>query len=167
QHFVFSSAACLRPPYFFPFHALGAHPPRHSFPTRRSSDLSSASRRSEVPTFSSSPLAFGVIAKLITGSGKSSPGTSMSRSASSRDRKSTRLNSSHGSISYAVFCLKKKNKNPTQGFCKQIDNPINHFQETLHLRMQGVAFKSGDMHGDAETPDDDVRYEFVSYTQSI
>src|SRR6266480_5609210 len=29
-----------------------------------------------------------------------------------RDRKSTRLNSSHMSISYAVFCLKKKN-NPT------------------------------------------------------
>src|SRR5207245_10119314 len=28
----------------------------------------------------------------------------------SRDRKSTRLNSSHGSISYAVFCLKKKKK---------------------------------------------------------
>src|SRR3989337_3422256 len=26
-----------------------------------------------------------------------------------QDRKSTRLNSSHGSISYAVFCLKKKN----------------------------------------------------------
>src|SRR6266542_4954682 len=30
-----------------------------------------------------------------------------------RDRKSTRLNSSHGSISYAVFCLKKKKKNIT------------------------------------------------------
>src|SRR5690625_6810339 len=29
---------------------------------------------------------------------------------SSRDRKSTRLNSSHVAISYAVFCLKKKNK---------------------------------------------------------
>src|SRR5690348_18080245 len=29
------------------------------------------------------------------------------------DRKSTRLNSSHPSISYAVFCLKKKNKNST------------------------------------------------------
>src|SRR6266542_4030067 len=28
----------------------------------------------------------------------------------SQDRKSTRLNSSHGSISYAVFCLKKKKK---------------------------------------------------------
>src|SRR3989337_2882091 len=30
--------------------------------------------------------------------------------AVSLDRKSTRLNSSHGSISYAVFCLKKKKK---------------------------------------------------------
>src|SRR2546429_2762216 len=30
-----------------------------------------------------------------------------------RDRKSTRLNSSHGYISYAVFCLKKKNKTGT------------------------------------------------------
>src|SRR4051812_49554326 len=29
------------------------------------------------------------------------------------DRKSTRLNSSHMSISYAVFCLKKKNPPPT------------------------------------------------------
>src|SRR2546429_1473938 len=29
------------------------------------------------------------------------------------DRKSTRLNSSHGYISYAVFCLKKKNASPT------------------------------------------------------
>src|SRR2546427_5529099 len=28
-----------------------------------------------------------------------------------RDRKSTRLNSSHSQISYAVFCLKKKNIN--------------------------------------------------------
>src|SRR5438034_5630521 len=31
--------------------------------------------------------------------------------ASSKDRKSTRLNSSHTVISYAVFCLKKKKKN--------------------------------------------------------
>src|SRR3989449_6312884 len=30
------------------------------------------------------------------------------------DRKSTRLNSSHGYISYAVFCLKKKKKNRCQ-----------------------------------------------------
>src|SRR5215216_7396594 len=32
------------------------------------------------------------------------------RTPSARDRKSTRLNSSHQIISYAVFCLKKKNK---------------------------------------------------------
>src|SRR5947209_12081041 len=30
------------------------------------------------------------------------------------DRKSTRLNSSHANISYAVFCLKKKKKNKQQ-----------------------------------------------------
>src|SRR5690348_17953497 len=33
------------------------------------------------------------------------------------DRKSTRLNSSHPSISYAVFCLKKKKKNHTTLAC--------------------------------------------------
>src|SRR6266550_8000190 len=33
-----------------------------------------------------------------------------SRSTPEPDRKSTRLNSSHGYISYAVFCLKKKKK---------------------------------------------------------
>src|SRR5256885_8781885 len=32
---------------------------------------------------------------------------------SAQDRKSTRLNSSHLVISYAVFCLKKKNRNDT------------------------------------------------------
>src|SRR2546422_6847054 len=31
-----------------------------------------------------------------------------------QDRKSTRLNSSHGYISYAVFCLKKKKKNKNE-----------------------------------------------------
>src|SRR5256885_11947687 len=35
------------------------------------------------------------------------------RGGAARDRKSTRLNSSHLVISYAVFCLKKKNINPT------------------------------------------------------
>src|SRR5207253_10472946 len=37
-----------------------------------------------------------------------------SRRRSSRDRKSTRLNSSHVAISYAVFCLKKKKKKKEQ-----------------------------------------------------
>src|SRR6266487_5806607 len=35
-----------------------------------------------------------------------------------RDRKSTRLNSSHPSISYAVFCLKKKTKGPRREVCR-------------------------------------------------
>src|SRR2546429_4291781 len=35
------------------------------------------------------------------------------------DRKSTRLNSSHGYISYAVFCLKKKKKRKTTTKIKQ------------------------------------------------
>src|SRR6266487_4965758 len=36
------------------------------------------------------------------------------RRSASGDRKSTRLNSSHPSISYAVFCLKKKKKKKTE-----------------------------------------------------
>src|SRR2546429_3899689 len=43
---------------------------------------------------------------LRRGVGRVQPG----RRARPRDRKSTRLNSSHGYISYAVFCLKKKKK---------------------------------------------------------
>src|SRR2546427_3480765 len=38
-------------------------------------------------------------------------GIASTASAKRRDRKSTRLNSSHSQISYAVFCLKKKNTN--------------------------------------------------------
>src|SRR5207248_9542692 len=36
------------------------------------------------------------------------------RGADKQDRKSTRLNSSHRTISYAVFCLKKKTQNATE-----------------------------------------------------
>src|SRR2546430_15754274 len=39
------------------------------------------------------------------------PRGSAARHAAGRDRKSTRLNSSHSQISYAVFCLKKKKNN--------------------------------------------------------
>src|SRR2546422_2752659 len=39
------------------------------------------------------------------------PGRIAALPSGSRDRKSTRLNSSHGYISYAVFCFKKKKKN--------------------------------------------------------
>src|SRR2546426_2358766 len=43
--------------------------------------------------------------------------------SSVRDRKSTRLNSSHLVISYAVFCLKKKKKNNCQNY--SLDLEIN------------------------------------------
>src|SRR2546430_13025724 len=38
--------------------------------------------------------------------------TAVAERARARDRKSTRLNSSHSQISYAVFCLKKKKNKP-------------------------------------------------------
>src|SRR5438128_3070740 len=63
----------------------------HSFPTRRSSDLS--------PARSFGGRSF---LEMITW------GLEATSARGSKDRKSTRLNSSHGSISYAVFCLKKK-----------------------------------------------------------
>src|SRR5437870_8580920 len=44
---------------------------------------------------------------------RSSPRAGPSRTLTTRDRKSTRLNSSHVAISYAVFCLKKKILAPT------------------------------------------------------
>src|SRR2546430_15340743 len=47
------------------------------------------------------------------------------------DRKSTRLNSSHSQISYAVFCLKKKKKvKETRSFSS------NRYRHTRHSTMQ-------------------------------
>src|SRR5256886_13346639 len=43
-----------------------------------------------------------------------------------RDRKSTRLNSSHSQISYAVFCLKKKTQYITSSRCVQSLQPSKH-----------------------------------------
>src|SRR3712207_7759997 len=45
---------------------------------------------------------------ILTVYGKSPCGIICFKERSARDRKSTRLNSSHANISYAVFCLKKK-----------------------------------------------------------
>src|SRR2546429_6634527 len=42
------------------------------------------------------------------GEGRSAAAATATGASGSGDRKSTRLNSSHGYISYAVFCLKKK-----------------------------------------------------------
>src|SRR5256884_4128771 len=46
--------------------------------------------------------------------------TSLPLRGSAKDRKSTRLNSSHGYISYAVFCLKKK-KNPNDHHARHLN----------------------------------------------
>src|SRR5688500_20102695 len=72
----------------------------HSFPTRRSSDLSS-------PITSNSSTAAGGSLKDRRIINLSKP--LVRRFGRTLDRKSTRLNSSHLVISYAVFCLKKKN----------------------------------------------------------
>src|SRR5438876_6941473 len=49
-----------------------------------------------------------------------------------RDRKSTRLNSSHPSISYAVFCLKKKKKKKKQNILKQTKNSKTNTQSSSY-----------------------------------
>src|SRR5258708_30748325 len=52
------------------------------------------------------------VAGLVVATGLGASGLTLGRAAAG-DRKSTRLNSSHQIISYAVFCLKKKNKTPS------------------------------------------------------
>src|SRR5476649_2307730 len=73
----------------FLFYGYGDHRDLHSFPTRRSSDLQ--------PRISS--------AKCNSASFGNTPRLEAGTSSASIDRKSTRLNSSHTVISYAVFCL--------------------------------------------------------------
>src|SRR5438034_11583679 len=84
---------------FFFFQSYGDHRDLHSFPTRRSSDLlalevlESPRRVREQETAD----VIGQPAVVLLG-----------HFGIEADRKSTRLNSSHTVISYAVFCLKKK-----------------------------------------------------------
>src|SRR3712207_9398305 len=52
-------------------------------------------------------IAFGLVAPAVVGDPRRGV---VRRILGARDRKSTRLNSSHANISYAVFCLKKKKK---------------------------------------------------------
>src|SRR5438876_3959815 len=85
------------------------HPPLHSFPTRRSSDLLVGKQpKNRARNFLGLAAAF---QGRRLGDARHPAG--IAASPSRRDRKSTRLNSSHPSISYAVFCLKKKKKNHT------------------------------------------------------
>src|SRR2546422_1787406 len=56
------------------------------------------------------------------GAGARRLGLRQARARVLRDRKSTRVNSSHGYISYAVFCLKKK-KNSTKNLVATFKTP--------------------------------------------
>src|SRR5437763_9636976 len=83
------------------FSSPSHHPPRdlHSFPTRRSSDL-----RLHLG-FWQKKLKLQDLSDLV---GCLPRVEEALRELQTEDRKSTRLNSSHRCISYAVFCLKKK-----------------------------------------------------------
>src|SRR5688572_32686910 len=96
-------------------YCLGLLRDLHSFPTRRSSDLDTTGATTGSGDASSTG---GMSTADATSDGSTSidPGASgddstdsgSSTGGTTGDRKSTRLNSSHSQISYAVFCLKKK-----------------------------------------------------------
>src|SRR5688500_19629560 len=108
------------PPSSFGSHVL--HSYSDSFPTRRSSDLFGESIFGTInrwvirPTFNFL-LAFvpsqGIVILLLTLLVKIVLFPLSYKMLGSQDRKSTRLNSSHLVISYAVFCLKINNKKYT------------------------------------------------------
>src|SRR5256885_6884413 len=62
-------------------------------------------------------------------------------SVSRQDRKSTRLNSSHLVISYAVFCLKKKKK--THTYQLSTSQRLVNIHALLHLRVRATMLKIG------------------------
>src|SRR5690606_41652679 len=101
-------------------HCSAAPPDLHSFPTRRSSDLTPQPVRYSqqslhcglIPLVQHRLKMIGQFLLALGGErtmtfGKSQNGALFRHC---QDRKSTRLNSSHVKISYAVFCLKKKRK---------------------------------------------------------
>src|SRR5690606_41199697 len=94
----------------FIFHGYAAIHDLHSFPTRRSSDLTRPCAGMTL-TRGSRTLPARISAANSGGYRRSPTATRqpMSEILAGKDRKSTRLNSSHVKISYAVFCLKKKN----------------------------------------------------------
>src|SRR5690606_41707441 len=91
--------------YPFVFSCSGDHRHLPSFPTRRSSDLLTITAwMSQI-----SPLRMAKnSATSLSAAWAARCGVKPARRPKRADRKSTRLNSSHVKISYAVFCLKKK-----------------------------------------------------------
>src|SRR5256886_5735761 len=61
--------------------------------------------------------------------------TFFSKATSRTDRKSTRLNSSHSQISYAVFCLKKKNKEEMEDVKVKVQAPARNHVDVQHLGL--------------------------------
>src|SRR5690606_39618596 len=84
-------------------HSAGPPPPRHSFPTRRSSDLQQGRFRMDHLHATATATGGGFDNDRVADLLGDAQGF-----LRILDRKSTRLNSSHVKISYAVFCLKKK-----------------------------------------------------------
>src|SRR5437762_9879379 len=102
---------------YFLLSSYGAQRALHSFPTRRSSDLVKVIIK--YPNWYEHFQGLGydldkqskMFDGIYTGTETRDPViTDQHLQQYERDRKSTRLNSSHRCISYAVFCLKKKNK---------------------------------------------------------
>src|SRR3712207_7469596 len=54
------------------------------------------------------------------------------------DRKSTRLNSSHANISYAVFCLKKKNRYILLFVITRVHYPLGHLMSLSAISLSRV-----------------------------
>src|SRR5438105_10405521 len=92
-------------------------PPSTLFPTRRSSDLAPRRRRRRSSggraTNKAANAGAIVLAEYCEAIDAKLESLATREASSEGDRKSTRLNSSHEWISYAVFCLKKKKKNET------------------------------------------------------
>src|SRR5450432_964926 len=66
-------------------------------------------------------------------------------SMSAKDRKSTRLNSSHDQISYAVFCLKKKKVQEAMGLGmgRSVPSGPGVATSTMHWRQEPTGSSSG------------------------
>src|SRR5699024_12839378 len=99
--------------------AARCHCALHSFPTRRSSDListasplcSTAASCSSKSDINGTTINVGITKMIVIKLDKNKMVDAFHDDGDLLDRKSTRLNSSHVSISYAVFCLKKKTNN--------------------------------------------------------
>src|SRR5205807_8750838 len=102
--------------YLILLYRSGDHRDLHSFPTRRSSDLGETAidlivghlTREPTPPSTHRADVPDDLEALLLSCLRKDPAQHPASATALRDRKSTRLNSSHLVISYAVFCLKKK-----------------------------------------------------------